>query len=193
MYVQPSVYLSAFPPVHLWQFLYFRYTELTKRTTEKQLTCIKKKVILYKITAMTFDNSKTIISLRIKLFGATVLLLAFLALTYAARLIKFPILGLNDSFWTVILIGVWVILALMPMVLNYQFISYSDDGEYIVFRYFTAGIVGGKKNSVEIKKTTFSGYKIEIKFFGLIQSIILFRNSGRSCKLSSCLYKCTES
>jgi hypothetical protein len=125
---------------------------------------------------MTFDNSKTIISLRIKLFGATVLLLAFLALTYAARLIKFPILGFNDSFWTVILIGVWLIMALMPIILNYQFISYSDDGEYIVFRYFTAGIVGGRKNSVEINKTTFSGYKIEIKFFGLIQSIILFQN-----------------
>ena len=91
-------------------------------------------------------------------------------------LIKFPLLGFNESSWTVILVGIWLVLALMPIILNYQFISYSDDGEYIVFRYFTAGIVGGRKNSVEINKTTFSGYKIEIKFFGLIQSIILFQN-----------------
>jgi hypothetical protein len=125
---------------------------------------------------MTFDNSKTIISLRIKLFGATVLLLTFLALAYVVMLIKFPLLGFNESSWTVILVGIWLVLALMPIILNYQFISYSDDGEYIVFRYFTAGIVGGRKNSVEINKTTFSGYKIEIKFFGLIQSIILFQN-----------------
>jgi hypothetical protein len=125
---------------------------------------------------MTFDNSKTIISLRIKLFGATVLLLAFLALAYVARIIKFQFLGFNESSWTVILVGIWLVLALMPIILNYQFISYSDDGEYIVFRYFSAGIVGGRKNSVEINKTTFSGYKIEIKFFGLIQSIILFQN-----------------
>jgi hypothetical protein len=125
---------------------------------------------------MTFDNSKTIISLRIKLFGATVLLLAFLALAYVARIIKFTFLGFNESSWTVILVGIWLVLALMPIILNYQFISYSDDGEYIVFRYFSAGIVGGRKNSVEINKTTFSGYKIEIKFFGLIQSIILFQN-----------------
>jgi hypothetical protein len=61
------------------------------------------------------------------------------------------------------------------MILNYQFISYSDEGDYIVFRYFTSGIVGGKKNSVEINKTTFSGYKVETRFFGLIQSIILFQ------------------
>jgi hypothetical protein len=125
---------------------------------------------------MTFDNSKTIISLRIKLFGATVLLLTFLALAYVVMLIKFPLLGFNESFWTVILVGIWLVLALMPIILNYQFISYSDDGEYIVFRYFTAGIVGGRKNSVEINKTTFSGYKIETKFFGLIQSIILSQN-----------------
>ena len=36
-------------------------------------------------------------------------------------------------------------------------------------------IVGGKKNSVEIDKKSFSGYKIETRFFGLIQSITLFQ------------------
>jgi hypothetical protein len=38
-----------------------------------------------------------------------------------------------------------------------------------------AGIVGGKKNSVEINKATFTGYKTETRFFGLMQSIILFQ------------------
>jgi hypothetical protein len=124
---------------------------------------------------MTFDNSKTIINLRIKLFAATVLLLAYFALAYAAKLIKFPIIGMNETVWTIILTGVWVILAILPMILNYQFISYSDDGDFIIFRYFTAGIVGGKKNSVEIHKATFSGYKIETRLSGLIVSIILFQ------------------
>ena len=124
---------------------------------------------------MTFDNSRTIISLRIKLFGATVVLLAYLAMAYVAKLIKFPLLGMSDSTWTVILIGIWVIMAFMPMVLNYQFISYSDEEDNIILRYFTAGIVGGKKNSVEINKTSFSGYKIETSFFGFIQSIVLFQ------------------
>jgi hypothetical protein len=124
---------------------------------------------------MTFDNSKTIISLRIKLFLATVVLMAYLAMAYIIKLIKFPLLGMSDIVWTVILIAVWLILAFLPMVLNYQFISYSDEGEFIVFRYFNAGMVGGKKNSVEINKLTFSGYKIETRFFGLIESISLFQ------------------
>lgn len=124
---------------------------------------------------MTFDNSKTIISLRIKLFAATIVLLAYIAMAYVIKMIKFPLLGMNETFWTILLVGIWVILAILPMILNYQFISYSDEGEFIVFRYFTAGITGGKKNSVEINKTTFSGYKIETRFFGLIQSIILLQ------------------
>jgi len=122
---------------------------------------------------MTFDNSKTIISLRIKLFGVTVVLLTYIALTYVAKMIKFPLLGMSDITWTLILVAIWLIIAFMPVFLSYQFISFSDDEDKIIFRYFNAGIVGGKKNSVEIYKSTFSGYKIESAIFGLKQSIIL--------------------
>jgi len=122
---------------------------------------------------MTFDNSKTIISLRIKLFGATIVFLAYVVLTYVAKMIKYPLWGMSDTAWTVILVGIYLFIAFLPIYLNYQFIFFSDEGEVIVFRYFTAGIVGGKKNSVEINKKSFSGYKIESRFFGLIQSITL--------------------
>ena len=124
---------------------------------------------------MTFDNSKTIISLRIKLFGATVIILAYIVLTYIAGIIKYPLLGMSDTAWTLILVGIYFVYALLPMFLNYQYIYFSDDGEKIVIRYFTAGIIGGRKNSIEISKNGFSGYKSETRFFGLIQSITLFQ------------------
>jgi hypothetical protein len=124
---------------------------------------------------MTFDNSKTIISIRIKLFFATVILLAWVAVVYVAGLIKSPILGLDDSIWTLLLVIIWIIIAFLPMILNYQFVFYSDDGNDIVFRFFSSGIVGGKKNSIEINKGTFAGFKIESKYFGLSKSIILFQ------------------
>jgi hypothetical protein len=124
---------------------------------------------------MTFDNSKTIISIRIKLFFATVILLAWVAVVYVAGLIKSPILGLDDSIWTLLLVIIWIIIAFLPMILNYQFVFYSDDGNDIVFRFFSSGIVGGKKNSIEINKGTFAGFKIESKYFGLRKSIILFQ------------------
>lgn len=127
---------------------------------------------------MTFDNSKTIINLRIKLFGATVLLLTYVVLTYVARLIKFPLLGLGDTIWTLILVAIYIIGAFLPMALNYQYVWFSDDEESIVFRYFSAGIVGGKKNSVEINKISFAGFEVEKKYFGLSKSLILYQKSG---------------
>jgi len=128
---------------------------------------------------MTFDNSKSIINFRITLFFVTILALAWLALAYVAKLIKFPLLGIEDGIWTLAVIAIWVIVAFLPMIFNYQFVYFSDDGDNLVFRYFTAGIAGGKKNSVEISKSSFAGYKTESKYFGLSRSIILFQKAGQ--------------
>lgn len=124
---------------------------------------------------MKLDNSKAIISFRIRLFAVTVLYLGYIILSYAAKTFKLTLFGLSDTAWTILFAAIWLFVALLPMFLNYQFVSYSDEGETITFRYFTAGIVGGKKNSVEIDKRTFAGYKTEKKLFGLVTSIILFQ------------------
>jgi hypothetical protein len=124
---------------------------------------------------MTFDNSKTIIGQRIKIFAVTVLLLAYIILTYIAELIKFPFLGMSDSFWTMILVCLYFLYAVYPMVLNYQYVYYSDEGDTIVFRYFMAGIFGGRKNSIQISKESFAGYKTERKYFGMMESVFLFQ------------------
>lgn len=128
---------------------------------------------------MTFDNSKTIISFRIKLFFATIIALAWIAVVYLIKMIKFPLLGIEDGIWTLVVIAVWVLVAFMPMIRNYQFIFFSDEGDNIIFRYFNAGITGGKKNSLEISKSTFAGYKTESKLFGLSKSIILYQKIGQ--------------
>jgi hypothetical protein len=128
---------------------------------------------------MTLDNSKQIISFRIKLFVATVLFLAYVALAYVAKLIKFPILGLSDTAWTLILAVIYLLIVFLPMFLNYQYVYFSDEGEALVFRYFNAGIVGGKKNTIEISKKTFAGYKTESGYFGLMLSLVLFQQVGQ--------------
>ena len=124
---------------------------------------------------MTFNNSKSIIGIRIRLFTATVVFLLYIVLTYIADVIKFPFLSMSESVWTVILVCLYLLYAFYPMLLNYQYISYSDESDKIIFRYFTAGIVGGRKNSVEISKSEFAGYRQDRKFFGLIKSAILFQ------------------
>lgn len=129
---------------------------------------------------MTFDNTKQIISIRIRLFIATVLILAYLAVTYLIGRIKFPVLGLSETAWTIILIAIYLFIFFIPIMLNHQFISYSDDDENIVIKYFNAGIGGGKKNSIRIYKTAFAGYKTESRLFGLDKSLILYQKVGQN-------------
>lgn len=124
---------------------------------------------------MTLDNSKTIINFRIKLFGATVVFIAYIILAYFSKTIKFPMLGLSDTAVTLILVAVYLLFAFLPMILNYQFVFFTDENEKIIFRYFNAGLTGGKKNSVEIDKVSFAGYKTETSMFGMIKSIVLFQ------------------
>ena len=124
---------------------------------------------------MTFNNGKTIVKMRIRIFAETVLLIAYIIVVYFAQLIKFPAFGISQTTMTIAVVCIFFVLAFYPMVLDYQYVSYSDEGDTIVFRYFMTGIAGGRKNSVEINKTRFTGFKTEKKLFGLKHSITLFQ------------------
>ena len=85
---------------------------------------------------MTFDNSKTIISLRIKLFAVTVIFIAYLILAYAAEIIKFPLLGMSDTVWTIILTslsGASCLFNLVPELSVYIFFRRYGEDYYQVF------------------------------------------------------------
>ena len=124
---------------------------------------------------MKLNNNKTLINLRITLFAVTVLFLAYIILTYATKFFKFNLWGWSDMVWTIIFAIIWIFIAYFPAMFNHQYISYSDDDELIVFR-FASGIFGERKNSIEIEKKTFAGYKTEKRFMGLSLSITLYQN-----------------
>ncbi|MDT8400668.1 MAG: hypothetical protein RQ743_03155 [Bacteroidales bacterium] len=127
---------------------------------------------------MTFDNGKTIIGLRLRLFIATIIMLVYVYLVYYGKQLRFPILGIQEFHATLILTVLYLLLAFLPMLLKYRYIYFSDDGKNIIFRYYSVGFLSGKKSSVEIPKHEFAGYKIKKNFIGLIKSILLFRIMG---------------
>ncbi len=124
---------------------------------------------------MTLNNSKSIINLKIIRRVSIVFFLTFLTLSYAANIIKFPLLGMSRVTWTIILLAIFLLIIFLPILLNYHYVSFSDEGENIIFRYFSMGIIPGNKNSVEINKRTFSGFTLEKKLFGLSQGITMYQ------------------
>jgi len=124
---------------------------------------------------MTINNSKSVINLKLLLRISIIFYLAFLVLTLAAGIIKFPLLGIGKAAWIIILTLCFLIIMLIPLIMNYQYIFFSDEGDTIIFRYYTTGLFSGNKNSVEIEKRTFSGFTLDKSFLGLIQSVTLYQ------------------
>jgi hypothetical protein len=125
---------------------------------------------------MTFDNSKTIVSFRVRQVLLTIILLAYIILAFPAGIIKFPVFGMDETVLTLILVGIWILFTFVPALLSYQYVYFSDDTERIIIRYFNAGMLGGKKNAVEIDKNSFAGYSTESRFFGLVTTLTLLQN-----------------
>jgi len=128
---------------------------------------------------MTFDNSKTIIRLRLRVFLATIIFLVYIFLAYFGNVIKFPLLGYSDTVWTLALVIIYLGIAFMPMFLKYKYIYYSDDGNKILMRYYSIGMVKGAKSSVEIPKIDFAGYEMKKYFGGIINAIVLTQKMDR--------------
>ncbi len=127
---------------------------------------------------MTFDNSKTIIKLRLRLFIATIIMIAYIFVVYFGKQLSFPIFGIQEYHATLVLVAAYLILTFLPVILKYKYIYFSDDGKSIIFRYYSVGFLSGKKNSVEIPKEEFIGYKVIREFAGLLSSVQLFRLMG---------------
>ena len=127
---------------------------------------------------MTFDNGKTIIRLRLRVFIATLLMLVYVYLVYFGKHLHFPILGIQEIHATLTLVAIYLLLAFLPMILKYKYIYFSDDGKNIIFRYYSVGLLSGKKSSVEIPKNEFLAYNLIKPFPGLVKSIRLHRLMG---------------
>jgi hypothetical protein len=128
-----------------------------------------------KIFIMTLNNSKSIINLKISRRASLIVYAAFLLLAFVARIIKFPLLGIGLTGWTIFFTASFLAIILIPLLLDYHYIFYSDEGDSIIIRYYSTGLLEGKKNSIEIDKRNFSGFTLEKKFFGLNQSITLYQ------------------
>ena len=127
---------------------------------------------------MTFDNAKTIISLRLRVFIASIVIIIYVYFAYLGKELKFPVLGLSDGVWTLILLSIYAILAFYPMLFNYKYIYFSDDGPKIIFRFYSVGMLKGKRSSVEIPKNEFAGFII-LSYSGGLKKIVLKRKLDR--------------
>ncbi len=88
----------------------------------------------------------------------------------------------DRDFWlteyhVIILIAViYVAINVLNSLKSPNYISYSDQGEMIVFRYYPLNLFNSKKNSIEIPKQQFVKYELKKFYFGRKEKIILYQH-----------------
>jgi hypothetical protein len=115
---------------------------------------------------MKLDNRKNVYRIWLGKFLATVIL-TFLIITIGfTEIFQYPVLGIDKSWYMGFVIAFYICLAGYVFLLRQNYVSYSDNGEKIILRYYPIRILNQKKNSIEIPKQSFSSWEIKKFMFG---------------------------
>ena len=124
---------------------------------------------------MVLQNRKTAIMVRFRTFILTILFASLVIVIYTTSLLDAPLFGLTRNYITAILLGIFVLILLFQYFLNLCFIYYSDEGNNLIFRFYSLRIFSNKKNSIEIPKNSFVRFETKKNSLGLKASLFLYQ------------------
>ncbi|MCK5134748.1 MAG: hypothetical protein KAR19_03100 [Bacteroidales bacterium] len=82
-----------------------------------------------------------------------------------------------SKYHLIIAVGmIYIVISLVNYLKNPNFVSFSDQGEKIVMRYYPVSIFNSRKHSIEIPKKQFVKFELQDFLMGSQQKIILYQN-----------------
>ncbi len=84
--------------------------------------------------------------------------------------------GITKYHLMIVISGVYVLINWINFLKRPYFVSYSDQGEMIVVRYYPVSMFTSRKNSIEIPKKQFVKYELKPFFFKTQHYLILSQN-----------------
>jgi len=84
--------------------------------------------------------------------------------------------GITKYHLVILISGVYLIINWINYMKRPFFVSYSDQGEMIVIRYYPVSMFTSRKNSIEIPKKQFVKFKLKPFFFKSQHYLILLQN-----------------
>jgi len=106
---------------------------------------------------------------------STALFVVYMLLAYfdgiLGRIIPSPMLTLM----TIAIAFVYMLIILWPLIRQYKYIYFTDDGLSIILRWYSIGLMSGESHSIEIPKEWFADFEITRKRSGLYKYITLYQ------------------
>ena len=128
---------------------------------------------------MLIDIRRTVIKKKLRSFFTTIAVILIIVILLFTNVYKEEMFNIDKILLTVIIAAFYILTIIFNVIRDFNYIYFSDDGEKIVFRYFSLSIFTQKKSSIEIPKGSFAGYKIEKSLIGLIEKIVLLQQLER--------------
>jgi hypothetical protein len=125
---------------------------------------------------MQIDNQKNTYRIWLRrMVMAIVFTLAILVLIFIPWP-EDPVIWLNKYFVIIIIALVYLAINIINYLKVPYFVSYSDQGELIILRYYPLSMFTSRKHSIEIPKQNFARYELKEFLFGRYQKIILYQH-----------------
>ncbi len=132
---------------------------------------------------MKIDNKRNIYRIWISRLAMTIvfalLILVLIFISWFDDLAS----GITKYHLIILVSGIYVGVNWFNFLKHPYFISYSDQGEMLVVRYYPVSMFTSRKNSIEIPKKQFAKFELKLFFFGNQQKLILVQNfRGKEAK-----------
>jgi hypothetical protein len=124
---------------------------------------------------MTVDITRTAIKVRVQNLLITLLFSALIIVVLLTNFFNDPFLGLSRGIIILLLAIIYFLYAAYGLLLDRYYVFLNDDGQKIVFRYYSMRPLSQLKQSIEIPKQNFKGYEITYNSLGFIPRIVLFQ------------------
>ncbi len=125
---------------------------------------------------MKLDNRKNVYRIWLKKFLATAILTSLVIVIGFTEFFQTPVLGIDKSWYLIGVVIIYLCLGIYHFLQKLNYVSYSDNGEKIILRYYPIRILNQKKNSIEIPKQSFVSWEIKKFMFGMHEMLYV---SGR--------------
>ncbi|OFX88235.1 MAG: hypothetical protein A2W99_10125 [Bacteroidetes bacterium GWF2_33_16] len=122
---------------------------------------------------MTINNSSRIVRYNITQFVVLLVYATILSLLVFTVTLDMLLKDINKTTIVVLITLVYLGFLMYNYIIDYNFISFSDNGNKFVFHYISNRPLNKQRKAIEIAKNKFDGYNIERSFFGKKIEIII--------------------
>jgi hypothetical protein len=124
---------------------------------------------------MIIDLKRTVIKIQLRRFITLIAFVIVIIFIMLLGSLKDIYLGLTKYQWAMIVSVLYIIFAIYESLLDFNYIYFNDEGNKILFRYFSMSFFNRKKQSIEIPKEFFGGYTVEKSLAGIKQKLTLYQ------------------